>query len=118
ASTLLLRRGSPRWPGMAYGANAVAQILVCIVIVPPLTYVAASANYPLQDRMLYAIDHLAALDWRSYLQIADHYHLGHILKLGYATFLPQAALVPIVLGLSGASQRCQEYSFVFILSLA
>src|SRR6266849_5816882 len=56
-SFILLFQGSARWPNLSHAATILAQLLFATMLSGPLLYIAASANYPFQDRNLYAIDH-------------------------------------------------------------
>src|SRR5216683_7187911 len=84
-SSILIWKGSARWPNVSHGANVLAQLILGTMLIAPLTYMAATANYPFQDQNLYAIDQFLGLDWRWYLKIVDEYRLGSISRFGYMT---------------------------------
>src|SRR5712692_7589868 len=44
-SSILLRTGSARWPSLSHSANVLAQLMVLALLVLPLSYAAASADY-------------------------------------------------------------------------
>jgi membrane-associated phospholipid phosphatase len=116
-SFALLWRGSARWPNLSHAANVLSQLIAASMLIAPLTYMAASLNYPLQDRNLFAIDQFMGLDWRSYLNTVDQYGFGSIYNFGYRTFSWQPLLVPIFLCLSGKAARAYEFSLAFVLTV-
>lgn len=116
-SFAVLWKGSARWPNLSHAANVLSQLIAASMLIAPLTYIAASLNYPLQDRNLFAIDQFMGLDWRSYLNTVDQYGLGSICNFGYRTFLWQPLLAPIFLCLSGKATRAYQFSLAFILTV-
>jgi membrane-associated phospholipid phosphatase len=116
-SFALLWKGSARWPNVSHAANVLSQLIAASMLIAPLTYIAASLNYPLQDKNLFAIDQFMGLDWRSYLNAVDRYGLGPIYNFGYRTFSWQPLLVPILLCLSGKAARAYQFSLAFLLTV-
>jgi len=116
-SFALLWKGSARWPNVSHAANVLSQLIAASMLIAPLTYIAASLNYPLQDKNLFAIDHFMGLDWRSYLNTVDRYRLGDICNFGYRTFAWQPLLIPIVLCLFGKALRAYQFSLAFVLTV-
>jgi membrane-associated phospholipid phosphatase len=116
-SFALLWEGSARWPNVSHAANVLSQLIAASMLIAPLTYIAASLNYPLQDKNLFAIDQFMGLDWRSYLNAVDRYGLGPIYNFGYRTFSWQPLLVPILLCLSGKAARAYQFSLAFLLTV-
>jgi membrane-associated phospholipid phosphatase len=116
-SFALLWKGSARWPNIAHAANVLSQLIAASMLIAPLTYIAASLNYPLQDKNLFAIDQFMGLDWRSYLDKVDQYRLGNICNFGYRTFSWQPLLIPIFLCLSGKVARAYQFSLAFVLTV-
>jgi membrane-associated phospholipid phosphatase len=116
-SFALLWEGSARWPNVSHAANVLSQLIAASMLIAPLTYIAASLNYPLQDKNLFAIDQFMGLDWRSYLNAVDRYGLGPIYNFGYRTFSWQPLLVPIFLCLSGKAARAYHFSLAFLLTV-
>ena len=116
-SFALLWKGSARWPNVSHAANVLSQLIAASMLIAPLTYIAASLNYPLQDKNLFAIDQFMGLDWRSYLNAGDRYGLGPICNFGYRTFSWQPLLVPILLCLSGKAARAYQFSLAFLLTV-
>jgi membrane-associated phospholipid phosphatase len=116
-SFALLWKESARWPGVSHAANILSQLIAASMLIAPLTYIAASLSYPLQDKNLFAIDQFIGLDWRSYLNTIDRYGLGPIYNFGYRTFSWQPLLVPILLCLSGKAARAYQFSLAFLLTV-
>jgi membrane-associated phospholipid phosphatase len=116
-SFALLWKGSARWPNVSHAANVLSQLIAASMLIAPLTYIAASLNYPLQDKNLFAIDQFMGLDWRSHLNTVDRYGLGPIYNFGYRTFSWQPLLVPILLCLSGKAARAYQFSLAFLLTV-
>ncbi len=116
-SFALLWQGSARWPNVSHAANVLSQLIAASMLIAPLTYIAASLNYPLQDKNLFAIDQFMGLDWRSYLDKVDQYRLGNICNFGYRTFSWQPLLIPIFLCLSGKVARAYQFSLAFVLTV-
>src|SRR5277367_4712574 len=52
---------------LASGLENTAQVTAFAAVGAPLSYLAASANLPLQDHVLAAFDHGLGLDWRALL---------------------------------------------------
>jgi membrane-associated phospholipid phosphatase len=116
-SFALLWNGSARWPNASHAANVLSQLIAASMLIAPLTYVAASLNYPLQDKNLFAIDQFLGLDWRSYLNTVDQHRLGNICNFGYRMFSWQPLLIPIFLCLSGRAARAYQFSLAFVLTV-
>jgi membrane-associated phospholipid phosphatase len=116
-SFALLWNESARWPSVSHAANVLSQLIAASMLIAPLTYIAASLNYPLQDKNLFAIDQFMGLDWRSYLNTVDRYRLGDIWKFGYRTFSWQPLFIPIVLCLFDKAARAYQFSLAFILTV-
>src|SRR6266851_1987329 len=117
-SLILLCQGSARWPNLSHAATVLSQLLFATMLSGPLVYIAASANYPFQDKNLYAIDHFLGLEWRSWLYVVNEYKLGAISKFFYRTILGQPLLIPIALCLTGHVVRCYQFVFAILIAVA
>jgi len=115
-SFILLWTGTPRWPSVAHTATLLSQLGLAAPLILALTYVAAAANYPLQDKNLYAIDQFLGLDWRAYLTFADANNLDHISKIGYSMILWQPCAIIFVVSFTQRSVR--GYQFLLASFLA
>ena len=60
-----------RDPQVMFVLGSTAQIVLVTVVMSPLTYVAAAANFPLQDANLLAIDRALGLDWAAYVAFVN-----------------------------------------------
>src|SRR4051794_14779102 len=61
------RAPARRDPQVMFVLGSTAQVVLVTVLMSPLTYVAAAANFSLQDANLLAIDRALGLDWRAYV---------------------------------------------------
>src|ERR1700743_1651751 len=97
---------------------AFAQLQLLPVLAVPLSYVAASANFPLQDSTLAYFDQLLGLDWQAYYEFA----MGRpsfipYAYVSYAVIYLQPILVPLVLGLTKQPERLQHFVLACTLSI-
>ena len=107
-----------RDPQVVYVLGATAQLVFATVILAPLSYVAASANLPLQDANLYVVDQALGLDWKAYITFVNaHPLLAEWLRLGYSMIQWPIFLLPVVLCAAHQYQRLQEFILAFTLSL-
>jgi len=97
--------------------GAVAQIILLTAIVGPLSYVVASFNWPLQDRVFSAIDYAFGFDSRAVLLfVNDHPALSGALNFGYNMIKWPLLVIPIVLATTFRFVRLQQ--FMMSLSVA
>jgi len=105
-------------PRLAFVFATIAQLGTLALLSALLTYIAASANFPLQDAALDYWDRALGLDWIAYYRFMT----ARPELLGYA-YLSYAAIalppfgVPIVLGLTKNYVRLQQYMMAFLLTL-
>ena len=65
--------------------GSTGQLLLIPVLMTPLTYIAASANLPMQDVALNALDRALGLDWMAYFNFAySRYALLYATLLAYS----------------------------------
>jgi len=103
---------------VAFVLGSTAQIALVTMLITPLTYVAAAANFPMRDADLYAIDRALGLDWRTYLDLVDaHPWLAAALRSGYVMIRWPIFAIPIALALVGRFDRLQQFTFAFGLAL-
>lgn len=94
-----------------------AQFALFPALAAPLSYVAASALLPLWDQSFASWDRDLGLDWMGWLDIMNnHPALHEIFAAAYSSFLPQAAVVILVLGLAGHLLHLRLYILSFILA--
>ena len=109
---------SRRDPQVVYVLGCTGQIVFATCILAPLSYVAASANLPLQDANLFAVDQALRLDWRAYVEFVDrHPLLAEWLRLGYSMIQWPIFLLPVVLAAAACYRRLQEFILAFTLAL-
>jgi hypothetical protein len=107
-----------RNPLVVFTLGATAQLALVIVIMGPLTYLAAAAGFPMQDANLHAIDLALGLDWRAYLDfVNDRPLLAQWLDAGYSMIKWPILGIPVVLAYAGCFRRLQEFTLAFSLAL-
>jgi PAP2 superfamily len=113
------RSPTRRDPQVMFALGATAQIVLITVIIAPLTYIAAAANFPLQDANLFALDRALALDWRAYVLFVDA-HPALAAGLGYAYTMIRWPIfaIPVLLAAIHRYRRLEEFTLAFALALA
>lgn len=97
---------------------ATGQVLLIPALMTPLTYVAASANWPMQDVTLYTLDRALGFDWNSYFDFVYGNHaLLTVAVWSYSLIGLPVFGVPIALGWTGRYRRLQEFTLAFLLAL-
>src|SRR2546422_7937645 len=98
--------------------GSTAQIVLVTVVMSPLTYVAAAANFPLQDANLLAIDRALGFDWPAYVAfVNDHPLLAAWLSYGYTMIRWPIFAIPVVLAAAYRYRRLAEFTFAFAVAL-
>jgi hypothetical protein len=102
----------------AFALVSVAQLQLLVLLATPLTYIAASANLPMQDANLAFVDRLIGLDWQAYYQfVCERPALVPYVYLSYAMITWPAFGVPIFLGATRNYRRLQQFTFACTLTL-
>ena len=65
------RSPTRRDPQVMFVLGGIAQIVLITALMTPLTYVAASADWPMQDANLLAIDRALGFDWKAYVGFVE-----------------------------------------------
>lgn len=95
-----------------------AQLQVLLALGTPLSYVAASANLPLQDATFAYCDQLLGLDWRAYYDfVMRRPALIPYTYIGYAMIGLLPIVIPLVLGLTKQYARLQNFTLACIFSV-
>jgi membrane-associated phospholipid phosphatase len=103
---------------LAFVLISIAQIELLVLLATPLTYIAASANLPLQDANLAFVDRLLGLDWQGYYKfVCERPALVPYIYLGYAMIIWPSLGVPIFLGTTRNYRRLQQFTFACTLTL-
>jgi hypothetical protein len=115
AHLLFTRFDAPR---LAYVLATIAQLGTLSLVSALLTYIAAAANFPLQDAALDHWDQALGLDWPAYyrLMTARPEFLDYAYLSYGAIALPPFG-VPIVLGMTRNHLRLQRYTMAFLITL-
>ncbi len=112
-------RGSAADPKLIFGLGAIAQLLLIVVIMGPLTYVALAINWPLQDKALLAIDRAMGMDPESLIRfVNDHAWVMTSLETGYGFIKYFLLAIPIILAATLRLVRLQLFVAAFALALA
>jgi hypothetical protein len=112
---LILQKWGPR---PAFISVSIAQLKILFLLGSPLTYIAASADFPLQDATFAHWDQLLGLDWTAYYRfITTRPTLVHYAYFFYATITWPAMGVPLVLGFTKNYVRLQNFIMACILAV-
>jgi hypothetical protein len=112
---LILQNWGPR---PAFISVAIAQLKILSLLVSPLTYIAASAAFPLQDATFAHWDQLLGLDWTAYYRfITARPTLVHYSYFFYAMIAWPAMGIPLALGFTKNYVRLQNFVMACILTV-
>jgi hypothetical protein len=107
-----------RDPQVMFVLGGTAQIVLITAVMTPLTYIAASANLPMQDANLLAIDRALGFDWAAYVRyVDDHPALAAWVNYGYTMIRWPIFAIPVVLAATHRYRRIEEFTFAFGLAL-
>ena len=102
----------------AFALGSAAQLVLITALMTPLTYIAATADLPLQDANLAALDRMLGLDWRGYLSFLNDWPgLSRFFGLGYAMIGWPLFAVPVLLAMQRHYGRLQQFTLAFALAL-
>src|SRR3954466_5945937 len=105
-------------PKLIFPLGTISQLLLVATIMGPLTYVAGTANWPLQDHALLAIDRALGMDPELIARyVNDHGWLAELLLRGYGLIKWPLLGIPIILTLTSRFVRLQLFVFAFGLAL-
>jgi hypothetical protein len=107
-----------RDPQVMFVLGGTAQIVLITAVMTPLTYVAASADLPMQDANLLAIDRALGFDWGAYVRyVDDHPALAAWVNYGYTMIRWPIFAIPVVLAATHRYRRIEEFTFAFGVAL-
>lgn len=102
----------------AFALGSIGQLALIIMIMTPLTYIAAAADLPMHDASLEFLDRALGLDWRGYFNfIYDRPALIAAVVLAYGVIALPVIGIPLILGFTGNYRRMQEFTLAFALAL-
>jgi membrane-associated phospholipid phosphatase len=106
------RRGDARLGAIL---NSTAQIVGFAAVAAPLSYIAATAGFPLWDATLDAWDHHLNFDWTQATNfIAARPGLRDVLFLAYSSFALQTITTVLALGIAGQLDRLGAFIAAFV----
>lgn len=112
------RHPQKRDPFVMFTLGSTGQMLLIPAVMTPMTYVAASANLPMQDQALNALDRALHLDWVSYYNfIYEHRALLATAVYTYGMIGCLVFAVPVALGWTGRYWRLQVFALAFTIAL-
>lgn len=95
--------------------SSTAHIIGFAAVGAPLSYVAATTGFPLQDAALDAIDRQLGVDWTQLMTFVSlHPGLQLVLSLAYSTFALQTLTTVLVLGIAGQLTRLSSFIAAFV----
>ncbi|MGB3447973.1 MAG: phosphatase PAP2 family protein [Xanthobacteraceae bacterium] len=102
-------------PKLASALTGTAQLIGFTAVAAPLSYIAATAGFPLQDAMLARWDESLGFDWIGLTKfVAEHPLLDRVLHYAYSSFVFQTIAVMLVLGFSNQLIRLRVFIAAFI----
>jgi membrane-associated phospholipid phosphatase len=109
-----------RWrddPRLASGLISTAQVVAFAAVGAPLSYLAASADLPLHDHALAAVDDALGLDWMAMLAWMNRAPLVfELLRPIYLSLTLQMTMVVLCLAYSGRLAAVRVYTLAFVLA--
>jgi hypothetical protein len=112
---MILRKWGSR---PAFILVSIAQLELLFLLASPLTYIAASADLPLQDATLAYWDQFLGLDWTAYYRfITARPTLVQYAYFFYAMITWPTFGVPLVLGFTKNYVRLQQFTMACILTV-
>lgn len=113
-----LRHPRKNDPFVVFTLGSTGQMLLIPVVMTPLTYIAASADLPLQDTTLNAVDRALHLDWLAYYNFFyEHHVLLAAAVWSYGLIGCPIFGVPIALGWTRRYCRLQTFTLAFAIAL-
>jgi PAP2 superfamily len=103
-------------PRLGAVLTSTSQIIAFAAVGAPLSYLAATAGFPLQDALFDSWDReLLHLDWASIMQmIAERPNLRLVLLLAYSSFAVQTVTTVFALGVTGCFARLNTFIMAFM----
>ena len=104
-------------PKIASALGGTAQMIAFTAVAAPLSYIAASANFPLHDHVFADMDDALGLDWRAMLTWMNaHAEIHFVFAAAYLSFTAQ--VITVVLLLAFTNKLVQMRTFMLALMLS
>lgn len=95
--------------------SSTAQIIAFAAVAAPLSYIAATAGFALQDARLDAWDRSLGIDWTGLMTfVASRPGLQNVLVVAYSSFALQTVTTVLVLGIAGQLARLSTFIGAFV----
>ena len=95
--------------------SSTAHIIGFAAVGAPLSYIAATAGFPLQDAALEAIDRHMGIDWAQLMTFVSlRAGLQLVLSLAYSSFALQTLTTMLALGMAGQLTRLSSFVAAFV----
>jgi hypothetical protein len=108
------RRGEPK---LAAALETTGQLMAFSAVGAPLSYLAATAGFPRQDRLFDGMDRALNLDWLGLLAIMKRWpELSALLHFAYLSLTVQTAVVVLLLAFTGRLAWLRVYMLAFVLA--
>jgi membrane-associated phospholipid phosphatase len=102
---------------LAAGLTSTAQVIAFAAVGAPLSYIAASADLPLQDHAFGVIDRAVGFDWAALLAWMNTSPTFYaVLRIVYQTLTMQMTTVVLCLAFAGQLARLRIYTLAFVLA--
>jgi hypothetical protein len=102
-------------PRLGATLSSTAHIIGFAAVGAPLSYIAATAGFPLQDATLEGWDRHLGIDWTQMLGfVSSRPGLQHVLFFAYSSFALQTVTTVLVLGLAGQLTRLSTFINAFV----
>jgi membrane-associated phospholipid phosphatase len=100
---------------LAGALGATAQIMAFSAVGAPLSYLAASFNFPLTDQWLEVADRALGFDWFAlFAWLKTQATASFLLRLVYLSLMPQTLLVVLALAVAGRIAELRIFVLAFI----
>jgi PAP2 superfamily len=95
--------------------SSTAHIIGFAAVGAPLSYIAATAGFPLQDAALEAIDRHMRIDWAQLMTLVSlHPGWQLVLSFAYSSFALQTLTTVLALGIAGQLTRLSSFIGAFV----
>jgi membrane-associated phospholipid phosphatase len=104
-------------PRLAAALGSTAQIVAFSAVGAPLSYLAASLNFPLHDNWFEAADKALGLDWFGLLDwLKTHAYASFVLRQIYMSLMPQTLVIVLALSLAGRFDGLRVFVLAFVFA--